>query len=112
MQNPQLSPTSLRKISCVGRLLALLERHQMPVPAYEIEFLADGDVTRSFQATESAPIWIFHVAAPVGPVDGPRPCQRAIEHRDHVVQDVRICLVEKETLLASRIVVEVQRKTR
>src|SRR5215813_1409905 len=88
----------LREIRRVRRPLSLPGRHQGAVRAHQIELLADGDVAGPFQAADPAPIRIFAGAAPIGLVDGPGLRQRAIEYGDHVVQDVRIVLVEKDSL--------------
>src|SRR5882672_3355880 len=102
----------LREIPQIGRQLPLPGRHQIPLPAHQIVFLAEGDVAGALQASCPAPVWIFFRTAPVRLVDGPRLRQRAIEHGDHVVQKVRIVLVDKNSFLEGRIVVEVQRKPR
>src|SRR5712691_10688254 len=84
----------------------------MPVRAHQIVILANGDIGGSFQARCPAPVWIFLRAAPVCLVDGPRPRQRVIEYGDDVMENVRTVLVDKNSLLEGRFVVEVQRNPR
>src|ERR1700722_16309456 len=89
----------LREVFWIRRQLPLLGGHQISVSAHQIVFLADGDIGGPFQAGLAGPVRIFLGAAPVGLVDGPRPCQRVIEYGDHVMENAWIALVEKNPLL-------------
>src|SRR5882672_8649458 len=55
----------LREVFRVRRQLPDCGGHQIPVPAHQIVFLADGDIGGTFQARLPAPGWIFLGAMPV-----------------------------------------------
>src|SRR5580704_18310036 len=99
----------LRKVFLAGRWLPFLGWHQIAVAAHEIIFLADSDIGRSLQAGLPAPVRILLVAMPVGLVDGPGPRQRVIEHRDHVMENVLVVLINEDFLLEDRLIVEGER---
>src|SRR6202023_1704527 len=99
----------LLEIPRVGRLLALARGHQQAVGAQEIVLLADGHVAVAFRADEFGPIGPRVGIADIGPGHRPRPRQGMIKHRDLVVHEALVGLVERDALLEDRLVVMVQR---
>src|SRR5258707_10133780 len=99
--NPPYScDASLRiEITQVRRRLALAARHQEAVGAQVVDFAADPDQRGSLDAIGLDPVEMRLRLAQVSLVDGPRPRQRIVDHRDLVMQDIRIGLVEIDALL-------------
>src|SRR6202030_986857 len=89
----------LFEIARVGRRLILAGRHQQPIGAQEIAFIADLRPQITFAADEFIPVgswvWIANIAAG----HRPRLRQGMIEHRDFVANDVLVALVEVDALL-------------
>src|SRR5690348_2142965 len=94
----------LLEISQIGRRLVLLRRHQEPIGAEKIVLLADDDLVVALGAIAFGPGRVRLLAAAEGLVDAPGPRQRMIEHRDLVMQNVRIVPVEMEPLHEGRFV--------
>src|SRR5262249_49870387 len=97
----------LIEISKIRRRLVLLGGHQKAVGAQVVVFVADDDLAVAFGAGAFAPGRAQIRIAPKRLVDAPRPRQRVIEDGDLVMEDVRIVLVEMETLLEDGLIVEV-----
>ena len=86
----------LLEISQVRSLLALLGGHQIAVPAHHVIFLADDDVIVGLGTVFFVPVRVRLCAAPVVFHYRPGPRQRVVDHRDLVMGDVRIGLVDVE----------------
>src|SRR5262249_28946304 len=89
----QSTPSSLLRLfekSQVRRLLALLGGHQQTLGAEEIVFLANEDLRIVLDANRFRPLRQWIAIANVSLVDSPRPRQRVVDHREFVVQEVRI----------------------
>src|SRR5262245_46016915 len=104
---PQLGRGALRfaaslrrllEISQVGWLLIPLGRHQQAVRAQKIVLLSDHDIHVALVATGFRPSRTRIRVAPKCLVDAPGSRQSVIEHRDLIVKQVWIVLVEKEPL--------------
>jgi hypothetical protein len=78
--------------------------------AQEIIVLADAHMQIVLRANDLAPHRSGVGLAPVVPGHGPRTRQGVIDHRNLVVQDIRIALVEKEAFLDDGLVVAMQRQ--
>ena len=104
----QPSFAGLLEIPQIGRSLILLGGHQKSVRAQVVVFLADDDMDVALDAIELAPRGARIRIAPICFVDRPRPCQRIVDHGDHVMKNVRVRLVEIEALFEDRLIVEMQ----
>jgi hypothetical protein len=89
----------LLEVSEIGRRLILLGRHQEPIPAQPIVFLADDNIHVALNARRFAPLWTRIGIAPISLVYAPRPRQGMVEHGDFVMKNARIGLVEMESFL-------------
>src|SRR5262249_20671038 len=108
-RRPNAISASLRpflEISQIWRRLILADRHQHAVAAHEITLSADGDhgIGLDAGALRRARPRIGVARIPL--VHGPRPGQCVVDHRDLVMQEVRIGLVEVDALLEDRLVIE------
>jgi hypothetical protein len=96
----------LLEISQVGRRLVLPGGHQKAVCTQEIIILADDDVIVVLGTI------VFHedIIAVATVVFGhhPRPRQRVVDHRELVVQDILIVLVQINPLLDDALIVRVE----
>jgi CoA-transferase family III len=79
----------LLEISQIGRRMVLLGRHQKPIPAHEIVFLADGDLRVVFGIIKLYPVRTRIRVVHVTFVDSPRPRQSMVDRCDFVMKDVR-----------------------
>src|SRR5215831_6783485 len=102
----------LLEVAQVRRGLVPSGRHQQPIRAEEIVFLAEDDLVVAFGAIILAPAWMRTRIASIGLVDRPRLRQGMVDHRDLVMENARIVLVEIEALLEYRLIVEMQRQAR
>src|SRR5215470_7945686 len=91
----------LPEVAQIRRRLILLGGHQVAVGAHEIVLIANDDDGVVGIANRLGPNRTRVRVAPKGLVDAPRPRQGVVEHRDLVMQDVRIILIEIEPLLES-----------
>ena len=102
-------PLLLRRleITQIGRRLILLGRHQEPIPAQEIVFLADDNLGVVLGIVKLGPcrtkIRIVHVSF----VHSPGLRQSMVNRRDFVMKDIRFCLVAVDALLEDRLIVDV-----
>ena len=94
----------------IGRGLAFLGRHQEAVRADHVVLLAEPDLLVAFLADIFGPERLR--AAVVGPMHRPRPGERVVDHRDVVVHEVTVGLVEVDALLDDGLVVLVERDAR
>src|SRR6516164_10775468 len=99
----------LLEVPQIRRRLVLTGRHQYAVAAHEISVLADRDFCCILRAVKLAPIRARIGVVYIFFVDGPRPRQCMVEHRDLVMKNVRVGLVEIEALLEGGLTVEMQR---
>src|SRR5579883_1238130 len=74
-----LSLAGLLEIPQVGRRLIFLGRHQEPVPAQEIVFLADRNLAVALGHVIFRPVRILIRTTQVPLVDSPRACQGMID---------------------------------
>src|SRR6202051_302803 len=94
---------SLIEIFQIRRRLVLLDRHQHPVRAPEIHFLADKDMRVALAAAVLGPNHVLDAAVVLDGRPWPR---QGIIHRGHfVVKQVRIGSIEIEALLDHALVV-------
>ncbi len=97
----------LNEISQIRRRLIPLGRHQEPIPAQEIIFLADFDLRIGFVRIVLGPvrarIWVEDVFL----VDRPRARQGIVDHRHFVVQNFWIGFVAVNVLFENGLVVHV-----
>ena len=106
-------PLLLRRleITQIGRCLILLGRHQEPIPALEIVFLADDDLGVVLGIIKLGPfrtqIRIVHVSF----VHSPRLRQSMVDRCDFVMKDIRIGLVAVDALLEDRLIESSGEKT-
>src|SRR5260370_30267163 len=105
-----MSLRSRLEIARIRRRLIFLGRHQQAIPAQEVVFLADDDLQVALAAIQLGPARTRIRVAPKCLVDAPRPRQGVVEHGDLVMKNVRIGLVEMESFLEGRLIVEVQRQ--
>src|SRR6266853_3716776 len=96
---PRASLPRLLEIPQIRRCLVLFGGHEQPIPAQEIVLRANDDLVVALCAGREAPVRMGVGVAPECLVDAPRPRKGVVEHRDLVVQDVWVVLVEVETLL-------------
>src|SRR6266436_5520339 len=106
-------PWSLRRlrsleISQIGRRLVPAGRHQHAVPTQEIVVVADNDLVVVLRAIKLQPVRTRIRVEHVFLVDGPRLCQRVVDHRELVVKDFRTGLVEMKPLHEDRLIIEVE----
>src|ERR1700719_2516101 len=90
--------------------LVLLGRHQKPVPAQEIVFLANGNLPVALGDVIFWPVRTRIGVAHIFFIHGPRTRQSMIDRGDFVVKDIWIGLVAVDALLEDRLIVEVQRQ--
>lgn len=107
---------ALRSLIClpevpqIRRGLVPPGRHQRPVRAEEIVFLAEDHLVVAFGAVIFTPIRMWIRVASIGLVDRPWPRQSMVDCRYLVMENERIGLVEIEALREYRLIVEVQRQ--
>src|SRR3977135_716484 len=86
----------------IGCRLTFAHRHQQTVGTEEIHFLTDGDIRVVLLTVEFPPSRSrVRVAAEIPGYD-PWPGQGMVDHRDLVMQNVLIVLVEKDAFLEDR----------
>src|SRR5450432_67554 len=102
-------PAGAIEISQIWRWLVLAGRRQLSVGAQHVVLLADLYMVVGFGADDLAPRGLALGLATVALGDDPRAGERVVGHRDLVVEDVGISLVEVDPLGDDGFVVLVQR---
>src|SRR5262245_35339609 len=100
-------PLRLLEMLQVGRRLTRPARLQLAVDPDVVGLPFKKDIVVVLRATMLDPVWV--AGAGVTARHGPGPRQRVVDGRDLIAQDVRVRLVEEDTLLDDGLIVLVQR---
>src|SRR5260370_21957882 len=101
----------LPEVAQIRRGLVPPSRHQQPVRAEEIVFLAEDDLVVAFGAVIFGPPRMWVRVASIGLVDRPRPRQSMVDYRYLVMENARLGLLEIEALLEYRLLCDAHRQT-
>src|ERR1700731_572361 len=97
----------LLEVAQVRRLLVFSRRHQIPVPAHEIVFLADDDMVVVLIAIVLEPPDL--AVATIALVHRPWMREGIVNDRDYVVHDVVVGFVERNSLLDDGLIILMKR---